>query len=68
MVSFLPGTYPYVTSCLCSIGGVCAGLGIPLQSVNHVCGVVKAYTTRVGVGYFPTELTDVPIACYKYDD
>eukprot|EP00118_Oscarella_pearsei_P003055 m.12728 g.12728 ORF g.12728 m.12728 type:complete len:488 (+) comp24254_c0_seq1:1224-2687(+) len=52
------GTYPYVTSSHCSIGGVCTGLGIPPHSVSHVCGVVKAYTTRVGVGYFPTALTD----------
>jgi len=52
------GTYPYVTSSNCSIGGVCTGLGIPPKMVGEVFGVVKAYTTRVGDGPFPTELTD----------
>jgi len=52
------GTYPYVTSSNCSIGGVCTGLGIPPKMVGDVYGVVKAYTTRVGDGPFPTELTD----------
>merc|ERR1719167_1203022 len=52
------GTYPYVTSSNCSIGGVCTGLGIPPKMVGDVFGVVKAYTTRVGDGPFPTELTD----------
>eukprot|EP00730_Choanoeca_flexa_P018747 TRINITY_DN9134_c0_g2_i2.p1 TRINITY_DN9134_c0_g2~~TRINITY_DN9134_c0_g2_i2.p1 ORF type:complete len:435 (+),score=103.75 TRINITY_DN9134_c0_g2_i2:61-1365(+) len=51
------GTYPYVTSSSCSIGGVCTGLGIPPQRVGDVYGVVKAYTTRVGDGAFPTEDT-----------
>lgn len=50
------GTYPYVTSSNCSIGGVCTGLGIPPGYIGHVYGVVKAYTTRVGAGEFPTEL------------
>jgi len=50
------GTYPYVTSSNCSIGGVCTGLGIPPKMVGDVFGVVKAYTTRVGDGPFPTEL------------
>ncbi|XP_072284098.1 adenylosuccinate synthetase isozyme 1 [Pyxicephalus adspersus] len=49
------GTYPYVTSSNCTVGGVCTGLGIPPQNVGDVYGVVKAYTTRVGVGAFPTE-------------
>merc|ERR1719295_1628004 len=49
------GTYPYVTSSNCSIGGVCTGLGIPPKMVGDVYGVVKAYTTRVGDGPFPTE-------------
>lgn len=49
------GTYPFVTSSNCSIGGVCTGLGIPPKNVGSVYGVVKAYTTRVGVGPFPTE-------------
>jgi len=49
------GTYPYVTSSNCSIGGVLTGLGIPPSRVGQVYGVVKAYTTRVGAGAFPTE-------------
>ncbi|CAD7084206.1 unnamed protein product [Hermetia illucens] len=49
------GTYPYVTSSNCSIGGVLTGLGIPPQAIGEVIGVVKAYTTRVGDGPFPTE-------------
>ncbi|KAK9471391.1 Adenylosuccinate synthetase [Dipodascopsis tothii] len=49
------GTYPYVTSSNTSIGGVCTGLGIPPQALREVTGVVKAYTTRVGAGPFPTE-------------
>ncbi|KAK7044274.1 hypothetical protein SK128_025055 [Halocaridina rubra] len=52
------GTYPYVTSSNCSVGGVCTGLGISPRYVGEVYGVVKAYTTRVGVGPFPTELSD----------
>lgn len=49
------GTYPYVTSSNCSIGGVCTGLGVPPSTIGDVVGVVKAYTTRVGDGPFPTE-------------
>ncbi|XP_064407758.1 adenylosuccinate synthetase isozyme 2 [Latimeria chalumnae] len=49
------GTYPYVTSSNCTVGGVCTGLGIPPRNIGEVYGVVKAYTTRVGVGAFPTE-------------
>ncbi|GLG95520.1 Adenylosuccinate synthetase [Gryllus bimaculatus] len=52
------GTYPYVTSSNCSIGGVCTGLGLPPCNIGEVIGVVKAYTTRVGDGPFPTELKD----------
>lgn len=52
------GTYPYVTSSNCSIGGVCTGLGLPPRTIGEVVGVVKAYTTRVGDGPFPTELGD----------
>lgn len=52
------GTYPYVTSSATSIGGVCTGLGIPPRALNEIIGVVKAYTTRVGGGPFPTELLD----------
>ncbi|CAG0917599.1 unnamed protein product [Notodromas monacha] len=50
------GTYPFVTSSNCSIGGVLTGLGIPPRSIGSVYGVVKAYTTRVGDGPMPTEL------------
>ncbi|CAH2003620.1 unnamed protein product [Acanthoscelides obtectus] len=50
------GTYPYVTSSNCSVGGVCTGLGIPPHRIGEIIGVVKAYTTRVGDGPFPTEL------------
>ena len=50
------GTYPYVTSSNASIGGVCTGLGVGPRSIHGVMGVVKAYTTRVGEGPFPTEL------------
>lgn len=52
------GTYPFVTSSNCTAGGVCTGLGIPPRSIGDVIGVVKAYTTRVGEGPFPTELHD----------
>lgn len=55
---YLFGTYPYVTSSNCSIGGVCTGLGLPPSTIGEVVGVVKAYTTRVGDGPFPTELDD----------
>ncbi|SCU98439.1 LAMI_0F14642g1_1 [Lachancea mirantina] len=49
------GTYPFVTSSSTGIGGVCTGLGIPPRNIDEVYGVVKAYTTRVGEGPFPTE-------------
>lgn len=52
------GTYPFVTSSNTTAGGACAGLGIPPHRVDRVLGVVKAYTTRVGAGPFPTELLD----------
>jgi adenylosuccinate synthase len=51
------GTYPYVTSSNASIGGVCTGLGVGPRAIHGVLGVVKAYTTRVGEGPLPTELT-----------
>jgi adenylosuccinate synthase len=50
------GTYPFVTSSNTIAGGACAGLGIGPSRLNEVLGVVKAYTTRVGEGPFPTEL------------
>ncbi len=52
------GTYPYVTSSNTISGGACAGLGISPTKIDMVIGVVKAYTTRVGEGPFPTELKD----------
>jgi adenylosuccinate synthase len=52
------GTYPYVTSSNPTSGGACTGLGIPPTAINDIVGVVKAYSTRVGNGPFPTELTD----------
>jgi adenylosuccinate synthase len=52
------GTYPFVTASTVLSGGVTAGAGIPPQKIKRVVGVVKAYTTRVGAGPFPTELFD----------
>lgn len=52
------GTYPYVTSSHPTAGGCCIGLGVPPTAVDRVIGITKAYTTRVGNGPFPTELTD----------
>jgi len=50
------GTYPFVTSSNSTVGGACTGLGIGPTQISSVLGVVKAYTTRVGEGPFPTEL------------
>ncbi len=52
------GTYPFVTSSSSTAGGACIGLGIPPNRIDRVVGVIKAYTTRVGEGPFPTELFD----------
>ena len=52
------GTYPYVTSSNPTSGGACTGTGIPPTKITSVVGIVKAYTTRVGNGPFPTELLD----------
>ena len=52
------GTYPYVTSSSTVAGNACAGSGIGPTQIDFVLGVAKAYTTRVGSGPFPTELTD----------
>lgn len=52
------GTYPYVTSSNPVAGTVCAGAGLAPNKLDGVIGLVKAYTTRVGAGPFPTELTD----------
>jgi adenylosuccinate synthase len=51
------GTYPYVTSSNCVAGAVCAGAGIGPTRIDRVLGITKAYTTRVGGGPFPTELS-----------
>src|SRR5258707_15350854 len=49
------GTYPYVTSSNTTAGGACTGSGVPPNRIDRVVGAVKAYTTRVGEGPFPTE-------------
>lgn len=51
------GSFPYVTSSSTLSGGICSGLGVGPTAVDEVLGVVKAYTTRVGFGPFPTELS-----------
>jgi len=56
------GTYPYVTSTTTTFGGVMAGLNINRRKIDSVIGVVKAYTTRVGAGPFPTEFGDEAFA------
>lgn len=52
------GTYPYVTSSHPTAGGACTGAGVGPTKIDRVLGVIKAYTTRVGEGPFPTELSD----------
>lgn len=52
------GTYPFVTSSNTTAAGACTGLGIAPNKIQHVIGIFKAYTTRVGSGPFPTELFD----------
>ncbi|MFB3144827.1 MAG: adenylosuccinate synthase [Candidatus Methylomirabilales bacterium] len=52
------GTYPYVTSSSATAGGACIGTGVAPTRIDGVLGVIKAYTTRVGDGPFPTELGD----------
>jgi adenylosuccinate synthase len=52
------GSYPFVTSSNTVSGGACAGSGVGPRDIHHVLGIVKAYTTRVGSGPFPTELHD----------
>ena len=52
------GTYPFVTSSNPTAGGACTGSGIPPTRIDRVIAIVKAYTTRVGAGPFPTELLD----------
>ncbi|QHF97980.1 adenylosuccinate synthase [Streptomyces sp. NHF165] len=52
------GTYPFVTSSNPTAGGACTGSGVGPTKINRVIGILKAYTTRVGAGPFPTELFD----------
>ena len=52
------GTYPFVTSSNPVSGAVCSGAGVGPEKLHHIMGIVKAYTTRVGAGPFPTELLD----------
>jgi len=52
------GTYPFVTSSNTTAGSACSGAGVSPQTIGNCIGIVKAYTTRVGNGPFPTELTD----------
>ncbi|MBN1466069.1 adenylosuccinate synthase [candidate division KSB1 bacterium] len=52
------GTYPFVTSSNPSSGGACVGLGLSPKKIDNIIGVVKAYTTRVGMGPFPTEFDE----------
>jgi adenylosuccinate synthase len=54
------GTYPYVTSSNSSTAGVWSGSGVPARRIERIVGVIKAYSTRVGRGPFPTELDDGP--------
>lgn len=52
------GTYPFVTSSNCTAGGAATGAGVGPHTLHYVLGITKAYTTRVGAGPFPTELSD----------
>ncbi len=52
------GTYPYVTSSNCSTAGIHSGTGVPGTNIARVLGIMKAYSTRVGAGPFPTELNN----------
>ena len=58
MLDIDQGTFPYVTSSNTSAAGACVGTGFGPRHIDHVVGVTKAYTTRVGAGTFPTELHD----------
>jgi adenylosuccinate synthase len=53
------GTYPYVTSSNTTAGGACTGSGVPPNRIDRVVGAMKAYTTRVGEGPFPTEDAEI---------
>jgi len=52
------GTFPFVTSTICTAGGAAAAAGIPPAAITDYVGVIKAYATRVGSGPFPTELSN----------
>ncbi|HJV21372.1 MAG TPA: adenylosuccinate synthetase, partial [Holophagaceae bacterium] len=52
------GTYPFVTSSSCSLGGLFTGTGLPPKALDKILGIAKAYTTRVGSGPFPAEMHD----------
>lgn len=52
------GTYPFITSSSTTVGGVCTGLGVPPNAIETTIGIMKAYTTRVGGGPFPSECLD----------
>ena len=58
MLDLEHGTYPFVTSSLPTSGGACSGSGVGPRKIDNVIGVVKAYSTRVGEGPFPSELFD----------
>jgi adenylosuccinate synthase len=59
------GTYPFVTSSNCTIGGALTGTGLGPRDIGTVVGIMKAYTTRVGNGPFPTELEDATGECLR---
>ncbi len=62
------GTYPFVTSSSPTSGGACSGVGIGPTCIDSVLGVIKAYTTRVGMGPFPTEMHDDDIDLRQLGD
>ncbi len=59
------GTYPFVTSSNATTGGVCSGTGVPPTKIGQVVAAVKAYTTRVGEGPFPTEFDKEMNECIR---
>jgi adenylosuccinate synthase len=61
MLDLAYGTYPYVTSSHPTVGGILVGAGVSHKALDGVYGVVKAFTSRVGHGPFPTEITDEPM-------
>jgi adenylosuccinate synthase len=67
MLDIIHGTYPYVTSSSPLSIAIPFYCGLPLDSVEHTLGIVKAYTTRVGAGPFPSEITDLEKAQYIRD-